>query len=171
MRDDLRYTPSTCFETFPFPFNPFGSQGTILDALGRTYDEYRAGLMQRNDEGLTKTYNRFHDPNERSPDIQELRELHDQTDRAVLDAYGWSDLQPVCEFFHEFDEDDEEEENSRRRKRYRYRWPDELHDEVLAKLLALNEERAALEAEAEKATQRNPSTARNPRRGDAARRP
>ena len=44
-------------------------------------------------------------------------------------------------------------DSSRRpkRKRYRYRWPDEIHDDVLARLLALNEERAALEGEAEKA--------------------
>ena len=33
--------------------------------------------MIRNDEGLTKTYNRFHDPDERRPDIVELRRLHD----------------------------------------------------------------------------------------------
>jgi hypothetical protein len=32
--------------------------------------------MVRNNEGLTKTYNRFHDPNETSPDILTLRELH-----------------------------------------------------------------------------------------------
>ena len=152
MRDDLRYTPSTCFETFPFPLNPFVPQGKVLDALGRTYHEYRADLMQRNNEGLTTTYNRFHDPNERAPDIQKLRELHDEMDRAVLEAYDWSDLQPASEFFPEFAEDDEEEANSRRRRRYRYRWPDELHDEILARLLALNEQRAALEAEAEKAT-------------------
>lgn len=37
--------------------------------------------MIRNNEGLTKTYNRFHDPNETSPDIQRLRELHAAMDR------------------------------------------------------------------------------------------
>jgi hypothetical protein len=102
--------------------------------------------MIRNNEGLTKTYNRFHRPNECSPDILRLRELHDIMDRAVLDAYGWHDLQPKCDFFPEFDdeEDDDAESSHTGQKKYRYRWTDEIHDEVLARLLALNRERAGL---------------------------
>ena len=41
--------------------------------------------MVRHNEGLTKTYNRFHDPYETSPDILQLRQLHAAMDRAVLD--------------------------------------------------------------------------------------
>ena len=102
--------------------------------------------MVRSGEGLTKTYNRFHRPDEYSPDILKLRELHDAMDRAVLDSYGWQDLQPKCDFFPEFDEeeDDDSESGRMRQKKYRYRWPDEIHDEVLARLLALNRERAGL---------------------------
>ena len=37
---------------------------------------------------MTRTYNRFHDPNEDDPEIGRLRELHAAMDRAVLDAYG-----------------------------------------------------------------------------------
>ena len=48
-------------------------------------------MVARN-EGLTKTYNRFHNPAERAPDIVRLRELHDAMDQAVLRAYGWDDL-------------------------------------------------------------------------------
>ena len=33
-----------------------------MEAVGREYYDYRAQLMVRNDEGLTATYNRFHDP-------------------------------------------------------------------------------------------------------------
>ena len=40
--------------------------------------------MIENDEGLTKTYNRFHDPYETSPAILKLRDLHAAMDRAVL---------------------------------------------------------------------------------------
>ena len=151
MKDDPRYTPSDCFETFPFPLDY--ESNPALEAAGEAYYTFRADLMVRNDEGLTKTYNRFHDPNERSPDIHKLRELHAAMDRAVLDAYGWQDIQPVCDFYPEFDDEDDDADSSRRpkRKRYRYRWPDEIHDDVLARLLALNEERAALEGEAEKA--------------------
>ena len=58
-------------------------------------------LMSENGEGLTKTYNRFHEPEERDPEIMNLRDLHAAMDRAVLDAYGWSDIkttavQPLC---------------------------------------------------------------------------
>ena len=100
--------------------------------------------MIRNDEGLTETYNRFHDPNEDSPDLLCVcGNLHAAMDRAVLDAYGWQDLQPVCEFFPEFDDEEEEDDSGRpKKKKYRYRWPDEIHDEVLARLLDLNRQRA-----------------------------
>jgi hypothetical protein len=48
--------------------------------------------MQRLQEGLTKTYNRFHDPHERAEDIAALHALHAEMDRAVALAYGWGDL-------------------------------------------------------------------------------
>lgn len=146
MKDDLRYNPSDCFETFPFPERY--DSNTALNAAGQACYDHRAALMVRNNEGLTKTYNRFHRPDEYSPDILKLRELHDAMDRAVLDAYGWHDLQPKCDFFPEFeDEEDDDAESGRPRpKKYRYRWPDEIHDEVLARLLALNRERAGLPA-------------------------
>jgi hypothetical protein len=140
------YTPSDCFETCPFP-DEFESNNHLKEA-GQIYFEFRAGLMIRNDEGLTKTYNRFHDPNEDSADIMRLRELHAAMDRAVLDAYGWQDLRPVCEFFPEFDDEDEEDEGGRsKKKKFRYRWPDEIHDEVLARLLDLNRQRALEEGQ------------------------
>jgi hypothetical protein len=100
--------------------------------------------MVRNDEGLTKTYNRFHDPDERDPEILKLRELHAAMDRVVLDAYGWTDIPTACDFFLDYEVD--EEEWGDRRKPWRYRWPDEIRDEVLARLLELNAQRAAAEA-------------------------
>lgn len=73
-------------------------------------------------------------------------------DRAVLDAYGWTDVQTRCEFLLDYEEegDDEEETGKRQRKKkpWRYRWPDEVRDEVLARLIALNGERAAEERRA-----------------------
>src|SRR5262249_34971864 len=160
LEDRLNYSPSDCFETFPFP------EGFEIDPpleqAGRDYYEFRAALMVRNNEGLTKTYNRFHDPNERSADIMKLRELHAAMDRAVLDAYGWTDLKPTCEFLldYEEEEDDEEGGGRQRKKPWRYRWPDDFRDEVLARLLELNKQRAeqetlsgtAAEVEAKKAS-------------------
>ena len=64
-------------------------------------------MVARN-EGMTKTYNRFHEPTETAEDIQRLRELHAAMDRAVLEAYGWHDLAaraaPI--FLDETNEDD-----------------------------------------------------------------
>ena len=141
MKDDLRYTPSDCFETFPFPGN--WESHPNLENAGEEYHRFRAALMARNMEGMTKTYNRFHDPDERSPDILRLRELHEKMDRAVLDAYGWTDVPTDCQFLLDFEID--EEEYKRKKKPWRYRWPDEVRDDVLARLLALNGERAQLE--------------------------
>jgi hypothetical protein len=147
MKDDLRYTPTDCFETFPFPEN--FETAAKLEAVGKEYYEFRAALMVKNNEGLTKTYNRFHDPNETSAEIKKLRELHAAMDRAVLDAYGWTDLQPACEFLLDYDEEEEDEEEPgrarRRKKPWRYRWPDDFRDLVLARLLELNKQRAEQE--------------------------
>ena len=142
MKDDINYSPSDCFETFPFP-EGWEAQPT-LEAAGRAYCEYRAALMVENDEGMTKTYNRFHDIYETDSRIVELRERHAAMDRAVLDAYGWTDIPIDCEFLLDYEID--EASWGRKRKPYRYRWPDAIRDEVLARLLALNAERAADEA-------------------------
>lgn len=90
MKDDLRYTPSDCFATFPFP--PGFETDAALEAAGQTYHNHRAALMIANNEGLTKTYKRFHNPTDDAPEIVKLRELHNAMDRAVLAAYGWTDL-------------------------------------------------------------------------------
>ena len=144
MKDDLRYTPSDCFETFPFPNQWDGHPA--LEAAGQTYYHSRAQLMVKRNEGLTKTYNRFHDPNETDSDIQKLRELHAAMDRAVLDVYGWTDIRTDCKFLLDYEID--EETWGTKRKPYRYRWPEEVHDEVLARLLDLNQRRYAEEVAA-----------------------
>jgi hypothetical protein len=105
--------------------------------------------MRQRSEGLTTIYNRFHELEEQSNAIGELRRLHDIIDRAVLDAYGWQDIPTACKFELQR-EDNEAEKRRRRRKLWRYRWPESVRDEVLARLLALNahraeEERLALE--------------------------
>jgi hypothetical protein len=145
MKDDLRYAPSDCFETFPFPRNY--EIDPALETIGQTYHDHRAQLMIAADEGMTKTYNRFHNANERNEAIQKLREFHDEMDRAVLRAYGWDDLADELrpEFLTEETEDDHTYQG-------RYFWNAEGRDRVLARLLALNAERHAEEVAAEKAT-------------------
>jgi hypothetical protein len=149
MKDDLRYTPSDCFETFPFPDG--WETNPALESTGKAYYDFRAALMVKNNEGLTKTYNRFHDPDETDGDIVKLRELHAAMDRAVLDAFGWADVRPTCEFLLDYEEADDDDAPSGRRKKkkpWRYRWPDDIRDEVLARLLDLNAQRAKEESAA-----------------------
>jgi hypothetical protein len=87
--------------------------------------------------------------------IRRLRELHVAMDAAVLTAYGWTDLLPkcTCEFLLDYEDDESEsgaEESGGRKKKkpWRYRWPEEIRDEVLARLLKLNAARAEEEAKA-----------------------
>ncbi len=138
MKDDLRYTPSDCFETFPFPAN--WEARPDFEAAGVAYYQHRARFMVEAKEGLTATYNRFHDPDEQCPQIERLRELHAAMDRAVLAAYGWTDIETTCRFLPEHPADGSD--SDRAMKRYRYRWPDPIRDEVLGRLMVLNAERA-----------------------------
>jgi len=138
MKDDLRYTPSECFRTFPFPNNYQGNP--LLEVTGENYHNFRAELMKSRNEGLTKTYNRFHARSENAADITRLRELHAEMDATVLRAYGWDDLADRAA--PEFIEQDADEGKT---PKTRLDWPAEFKDEVLARLLALNAERAAAE--------------------------
>ena len=141
LEDRLRYNPSDCFETFPFPED--WENNAILEQTGKTYYEYRAELMVKNNQGLTDTYNRFHDPDEYDSDILKLRELHTAMDKAVLDAYGWGEISTECTFLLDYEEEEEEDNPKGRNKKkpWRYRWTEATHDEILAKLLDLNQTR------------------------------
>ena len=168
MKDDLRYNPTDCLETFPFPSTDWVENRTTdvfpeLTNCGESYHVKRARLMVANNEGLTTTYNRFHDPHEKSPEIQKLRELHAAMDRAVLEAYGWDDLAQTatCESLLDYEEEEDEEgtsKKSRKKKPWRYRWPDPFRDEVLARLLELNEQRHQEELLAGKSTTEKPKS-------------
>jgi hypothetical protein len=165
LEDRLGYRASDCFATFPMPRNL--ADNSLLESLGEAYYELRASIMGQNSEGLTKTYNRFHAPNDQSSEILHLRELHAAMDRAVLEAYGWHDLAKTatCEFLLDYGEEDEDTGSagaspSRRGKKkpWRLRWPDDFRDEVLARLLELNEQRHKEELLAGKAITTKRST-------------
>ncbi len=138
MKDDLRYTPSDCFETFPLP--PGFEDASVVESAGHLYHETRAALMIARNQGMTPTYNRFHDALDTAPDIVELRALHAAMDDAVLRAYGWGDLadRATPTFLTEVAEDDHSYQG-------RLFWPARFRDELLARLLKLNEDRAAEE--------------------------
>ena len=162
LEDRLAYNNTDCFETFPFPDD--WELHPVFEGAGKIYYEFRAELMVRNNEGLTKTYNRFHDPNEDDPRILRLRQLHADMDRAVLNAYGWTDIPTASEFLLDYEID--KEEWGKKKKPWRYRWPDDVRDEVLGRLLELNAERAAEEKRADAPAKPSKRTRRSPR--DAA---
>lgn len=135
------YTPSDCFETFPFPASLVG-----LDPVGVRYHDYRESLMLARQEGLTKTYNRFHDPREVSADITRLRALHVEMDQAVAAAYGWTGLD-LGHGFHDT------------KQGVRYTLSESARREVLARLLRLNHERHEAEVKAGLADEKGPISA------------
>ncbi len=144
LKDDICYTPSDCFENYPFPLN--WRINSNLEGIGSLYFRHRSDLMVQNNEGLTKTYNRFHDRYENNPDIVRLRELHAEMDRAVLTAYGWDDIPCECDFFRDYGSEGDVDVPKRF---WRYRWPDEVSDKVLGRLIELNAERKEAESEAD----------------------
>ena len=84
--------------------------------------------MVDTNQGLTKTYNALKDPASTDPRILDLRRLHENMDRAVLAAYGWSDVAvpPYCPLTG----DDRAALQA-------------FEDEVIDRLFVLNAERAA----------------------------
>jgi len=60
LKTDLRYVPSSCFETFAFSINTSLDIQQGLELIGKTYFTYRRQLLIDIKLGLTKTYNQFH---------------------------------------------------------------------------------------------------------------
>jgi len=125
LKQDMSYTPSTTYQTFPFP------ESIINDSLsenGENYHEYRRIIMEARNEGLTTIFNRFLNPKEKATDISHLRELQIEMDNAVVTSYGWSDL----DLGHGFYETPQG---------VRFNISEAARREVLARLLQLNHER------------------------------
>ncbi|KYF68776.1 hypothetical protein BE15_08765 [Sorangium cellulosum] len=93
MGEGLRYAPSDCVETFPFPRPEHLGPGGPLEAAGERLYAARARLMTELGEGLTAMYNLLKDPACARPGVVELRRLHEEIDSAVLAAYGFDDIE------------------------------------------------------------------------------
>ena len=148
LKQDLRYSPSKCFDTFIFPAGLWQTANPVLAELGECYHAHRKELMQTLWLGLTKIYNLFHarslspemvaKASKKDADIVnlgfevllELRRLHITLDIAVRDAYGWQDL----DLEHNFHEVETLPENDR----IRYTISPAARREVLKRLLAEN---------------------------------
>jgi MmeI, DNA-methyltransferase domain/MmeI, N-terminal domain/MmeI, helicase spacer domain len=102
--NDPVYVKSRCFETFPFP-NLNREQAESIGKIAESLDAHRK-QQQATHESLTLTgmYNVLEklraggDLTDKEKTTHKqglvsiLRELHDELDHAVFDAYGWSDL-------------------------------------------------------------------------------
>jgi type II restriction/modification system DNA methylase subunit YeeA len=113
LEDRPRYTPTTCFETFPFP-RPTETQRADIEKWAKYLDDVRTQLLgAEQTRTLTKLYNYLTElratRDSKSP-VYPLLLAHEKLDAAVAAAYGWA-------------------------------WP-LSDDEILAALLALNLERA-----------------------------
>ena len=128
--DTAVYAPTECFESFSFPHPDPRSVIDSLEAVGERVYERRAAFMLETDQGLTKIYSALRDPGNDDFRVVELRSLHEQMDRAVLDAYGWTDIS-VPSFCQRDDEDRTALQA--------------FEHEVIDRLYALNAERAAEE--------------------------
>ena len=127
LKQDLRYSPSDCFETFPFPKGLWQTANpTLADhrrTLPRTPPRPHAPPLARPDRHLQPLPHPRPHPRHRrqgqqeSPDeaeagyqgILELRRLHRELDEAIRAAYGWSDL----DLGHDFHEVETLPENDR----------------------------------------------------------
>jgi hypothetical protein len=62
LKQDLRYSPSKCFDTFAFPAGQWQHPYPDLAAIGERYHEHRRDLILRLWLGLTDIYKLFHAP-------------------------------------------------------------------------------------------------------------
>ena len=93
LEDRLRYLIADCFETFPFPNPEPRDPISALESLGKHIYTARTTSMKLTQQGLTRTYNALKDPTCTDPTVLALRALHLDLDRAVLEVYGWSEIE------------------------------------------------------------------------------
>ncbi len=129
------YVGTTCFDTFPFPScllvaGVLGHEATdaLLEAVGREYFEHRSTMCRERQLGFTGIYNLAHARSEQAADVVRFRSLIAELDRAVLNAYGWHDLELIHDFVWT-------------KRGERYSIESGVRTEVLKRLSALNRKR------------------------------
>ncbi len=92
LKGDTRYTPNTCFETFPFPQAPDANLVQQIRTTATELHDYRTEQMEKKQWGITQLYNKFFD----EPSSQ-LYKLHAKLDQSVMQAYGFSPNDDILE--------------------------------------------------------------------------
>ena len=99
LKTDLRYTPSTVFETFPFPPPPHGHadprqrpRSELADRVATcatTFDRLRRAACRKHDLGLTRLHNHLEQALAGAPlDLTPLRAAFTALNDAVTACYG-----------------------------------------------------------------------------------
>ena len=144
MGNDPRYNNSRCFDTFPFPALEESPLKHRIRELGERLDAHRKRQQEqhpdltltgmynvldkfRTGESLTAKDKSIHDQGL----VTLLKQLHDELDAAVLEAYGWTDLAAATPLADRLARGGPEAEA--------------LEQQLLTRLVALNHERAAEE--------------------------
>ena len=153
--NDPTYNHSECFSYFPFRPNFLNSEPRIpLAELGNRLDTFRKERLAEHDFlTMTALYNLLERVRElengcdvppltpKEKDIHEaglvsvLKEIHDDIDRAVFEAYGWADLIPALVG----------KPGATMPSPHKTPEQEEAEEELLTRLVALNRERAAEE--------------------------
>lgn len=84
IKGDIRYTPSSVFETFPWPYPVTEEQRERVSEASRRMMARRQEICVENQFGLTALYNLVDDGA-----YTDLNLLHRELDEAVAAAYGW----------------------------------------------------------------------------------
>lgn len=83
LEDRPRYTPTSCFEAFPWPQSEEVVR-TEVSEIAKSLIERRQAVCVENEIGLTVLYNRVEEGA-----WSEIADLHRALDEAVARAYGW----------------------------------------------------------------------------------
>lgn len=113
LEDRPRYNKTRCFETFPFP-DASEAQKTRIRELGERLDAFRkerqrlypeltmTGMynvlekLRAEDEKLTPKERKIHEEG----CISVLKQIHEELDAAVFDAYGWNGIPAALKNAH-----------------------------------------------------------------------
>lgn len=148
--NDPRYNKTRCFEPFPLP-TPSDEQRDHIRHLAEQLDAHRKRQQAAHPTlTLTGMYNvleKLRSGEELSAKeriiheqglVSVLRQLHDEIDAAVLDAYGWGDLHTLLQIAHGNSTAPEGSSRDEAKRAF--------DEAILERLVALNAERAAEEA-------------------------
>jgi hypothetical protein len=160
LHERLRYTHGDIFETFPFPAGVLDDQNQLLWELGEQFFSLRSHYMVEENKGMTKLYNDLHDPANTNPTIQQLREFQIKINQAVIDAYGFGEL----DLEHGFHEVAYLPEGKNRR----FTISEPAREQLLYRLAILNKERYELELAAVTTVEATGKLARRAKVSDAA---